>query len=95
LLGQTVTFTNVTPSNDDGSNGDYLLECSHIDSCILLNYVGHSVDLNTYVQLSKSMDIPYLAVRKGFERFIKAALKDGRAKEIHSCYETAVYEIIG
>ena len=90
-----MNFTAAPTLDDTGGNGDYSKEFAIIENLVMTNYVGHSVDLNTFVQLSKSLNLPYLAVMKGFERFIKAAVKDGRAKEIHSCYETAVYEIIG
>jgi hypothetical protein len=97
VLGCTVTVASNRQSDesDSGGNGDYLREFSNIAHLVLTNYVGHSIDLNTFVQLSKSLDIPYESVKKGYETFIKNALKGGRIRSIPSCYETSVWEVIG
>jgi hypothetical protein len=92
-VGMTVNFSGV-PQTDDATNGDYKTEFAVIESLVLSQFVGRSIGLNDFVTLSKSMNIPFAAIQKNFDAFVKKQTANKKLVEIPSCYETQMWVVL-
>ncbi len=78
-------------AREKGKN-HHSLDLAPLGPFLLANY--RTFSLSDFIKASSSLDIEYCEREAYFAAFVKQAIKEGRIKEIQSCYSEPVFRVL-